>query len=235
MDLKPTITREEKSMNQVRQKSMKTFEDSYAEPPPYTSQPPSAAASFVNGPPPKSSVPAIEDLNFQRSPLEIPTPAECIAHLKLIHALAKLRHDVGNYEGLYGISMEKMDIMTSNGQDGGPVLSSGLAQQPGGIHDENGATAAIAAHAPINTTNVDAALAEQVRDKRWSIFVHKAVDRFEKWWETLPTTYTSYSAIFRTPITTSQFDSSYAAGAVGMYITSEYWNKANSNSQHVSH
>ena len=174
-------------MNDTRRASMKTFEDSYAEPPPYSSQPPSQAASATNipaGDQQTNRVPAIETLNFDRSPLEIPTPAECIAHLKLLHAFAKLRHDVGNCEGLYGISTEKFS-------------------QPA---NQNGSSSA----------TLDAGLAEQIRDKRWTIFVTKAVERYEKWWDTLPTTYLYSPTVTRGVIATIDFDSTYSSRYLGM-------------------
>jgi hypothetical protein len=101
-------TGEEKGMNIARELSMKTFEDLYAEPPPYSSRPPSTEKSAFNTNAEGAhsrSLPTAGELNFQQSSLEIPTPAECIAHLKLLHAFAKLRNDVGNHDGLFGISI----------------------------------------------------------------------------------------------------------------------------------
>jgi hypothetical protein len=145
-------TEEEKVMNIARERSMKNFEDRYAEPPPYTSEPITLYATVPgtnahNAP--SRSMPTSEDLNFQSSPLEIPTPAECIAHLKLLHAFAKLRHKVGNHDGLFGIKMETDT------------------------------------HLPRADSTDDEATAERVRDKRWSVYVTKAVARFEKWWDLL--------------------------------------------------
>lgn len=178
IDVKALRTGEEKGMNMAREKSMKTFEELYAEPPPYSSQPPSAQASTSSAHA-GGSVPATGEMNFQPSPLEIPTPAECIAHLKLLHAFAKLRHDIGNTDGLYGISMEDMDEkQSSNTFDGNPATNDG-AQQPGGEYEHDATQTATDSSTPERT----AALAERIRDKRWSIFVAKAVDRYEKWWD----------------------------------------------------
>jgi hypothetical protein len=163
-DRKAPLTGREKGMNQAREQSMKTFEELYAEPPPYT---PSPQASTSTG------VPKTEDLNFQPSPLEIPTPAECIAHLKLLHAFAKMRHDVGNCGGLYGIGISEVDGA------GVSAVWNGESSL-GGAHEQN---AGSDAHAPPNGNAVaGAGLAERLRDKRWAVFVTKAVNRYEKWW-----------------------------------------------------
>lgn len=153
-------------MNSTREQSMKTFEDLYSEPPPYSSRPPTQDAATSNGNiqhKPHRALPKINELNFQPSPLEIPTPAECIAHLKLLHAFAKLRQDVGNHEGLFGIHIEDGNSSTTNTPD-------------------------------------DASLAERLREKRWTIFVTKAVARFEKWWELL------YGSTYYSPIRTDTFE-----------------------------
>jgi hypothetical protein len=179
---------DEKIMNEAREESMKKFGDLYAEPPPYSSQPSSARTSTSNSAP-TARIPRIEQLSFTPSPLEIPTPAECISHLKLLHAFAKLRHDVGNHEGLYGIYLEKADdVAQAPFQNGG---------QNGGEHETHEQLAA-----PEAASGPDTSLAERVRDKRWSVFVEKAVARFEAWWDVLPTT----SSIWSVPIKTHNFE-----------------------------
>jgi len=166
-------TNEEKGINAARELSMKKFENRYAEPPAYTSRPSSSNAT------PSRTVPNAEDLNFQPSPLEIPTPAECIAHLKLLHAFARLRHGVGNHEGLFGISMGELDAKR---QTNGPSGSNGTTQS-GVAHEQDAAGAGADTHKSDTDTGSSAGLAERIRDKRWAVFVTKAVARFEKWWE----------------------------------------------------
>jgi hypothetical protein len=139
----------DKAMNSAREEAMGTFEKRYAEPPPYSADPPAQANAR------QDDRPNLEHLVFDPSPLEIPTPSECIAHLKLLHAFAKLRHDVGN----------RGDIVASE-----------------------------------KIRNFDDSIAEKLREKRWVVFVTKAVDRFERWYETLP-------EVFRHSITTQNFDS----------------------------
>ncbi|KAH7392137.1 hypothetical protein DE146DRAFT_723208 [Phaeosphaeria sp. MPI-PUGE-AT-0046c] len=154
----------EKAMNSAREKSMKTFEDLYSEPPPYSSRPPSRDTTACNHRTSPRNLPHVAELNFQPSPLEIPTPAECIAHLKLLHAFAKLRQDVGNREGLFGVNVKDCGSDETN--------------LPG-----------------------DEGLAERLREKRWTIFVTKAVARFEKWWDHLYLTST-----WDRPIATTTFE-----------------------------
>jgi hypothetical protein len=171
-------TDEEKEMNTAREQSMKTFEDMYAEPPPYSPRPSSSTTATSR------TVPASWELNFKPSPLEIPTPAECITHLKLLHAFAKLRHDIGNHENLYGIRLDDEQAKGLKSHLGGSSTADSVPQF-GGPHEEATIRAEIESHVPAPSAEHDAGLAERVRDKRWSIFVTKAVARFEKWWDML--------------------------------------------------
>ncbi|KAF2032414.1 hypothetical protein EK21DRAFT_99049 [Setomelanomma holmii] len=202
-DKKAPLTGDEKAMNSARQVSMKKFEDQYAEPPPYTSRPPSAKTSTsnrngTNGA--SLSVPTADQLNFESSPLEIPTPAECIAHLKLLHAFAKLRRDIGNRDGLFGISLEKTRAHEQSDDENGAQSSTDGESQPGRVQKENAGRVAVDTHA----SAPDAALAERIRDKRWAVFVHQAVDRFEAWWNSLSTK----SSVWYSPIRQSDFEAS---------------------------
>jgi hypothetical protein len=206
-DKKAPLTGEERVMNIARQVSMKTFEDQYADPPPYSSQPPSAetSTSNVTGSTTASrSVFTADQLNFQPSPLEIPTPAECIAHLKLLHAFAKLRRDIGNRDGLFGISLGKADTQEQSNNPNGAQSSTNGDAQPGGVHEQDAGRAAVESHAPETAATPDAALAERIRDKRWAVFVHKAVDRFEAWWNSL----SNASSVWYSTIKQSDFEAS---------------------------
>ncbi|KAF2465710.1 uncharacterized protein BDR25DRAFT_294736 [Lindgomyces ingoldianus] len=122
-------------------------------------------------------------LNFTPSPFDIPTPAECIAHLKLLHAFAKLRHEVGNQDGLFGIEFRKV---------------SGVLE---GMHEANPSKAAARGHTLSEKEIAEVDLAERIREKRWTVFVTAAVDRFEKWWDTLP----SHSDLYSSPLNMSMF------------------------------
>ncbi|KAF2267846.1 hypothetical protein CC78DRAFT_511594 [Lojkania enalia] len=151
-------TPEQQAANQQRKAEIEE-RSVFLEPPPYSPQSPviSRASSVIT----KTehtvqASPVLQHLDFTPSPLELPTAIECIAHLKLLHAFAKLRHEIGNREGLFGID---------------------IGAKPD--------------------------LAERIREKRWTVFVTKAVDRFAIWWETLPKT----SHLFPMPIRTSDFES----------------------------
>lgn len=170
MDRKPRTTPDEIEKDAKRQRSFQTWEETDTDTmamgaPPSYEEAVIASSSTANPQQGRSLVPVADTLDFTPSPLEMPTPAECIAHLKLLHALAKLRQDVGNDNGTHGVSLEK---------EGGEV---------------------------------DAALAERVREKKWAIFVAQAVDNFERWWKSLPSQYPDSTSVWRTPITTDDFDS----------------------------
>lgn len=167
-DTKARTTNEEKLMNEAREKSMSKLEDLYAEPPPYSSRPPSTDVTVTNGVAQDASpqsMPTFEELDFQPSPLELPTPAACIAHLKLLHSFARLRQEIGTREGLFGILTEPGDLDEAS--------------------KEKTETAAT------DDTN----FGERIRDKKWTVFVTKAVARFEKWWDLLSGASNWYSSI----------------------------------------
>ena len=191
-------------MKDLRRKSMQPLEENYAEPPPYTSRPPSDEISNLNpnpAGPPLGNVPSIEDLDFTPNPLDLPTTSECTAHLKLLHAFAKLRHDVGNSKGMYGIIVEKGD------DDVRPNELEMGTQSGGGAHVSNPEITAVEAHTQETTTDSEAAaLSERIRDKKWTVFVHKAVQRFEKWVNSLTSLHAA-SSIFLSPISTGVFGS----------------------------
>jgi hypothetical protein len=75
----------------------------------------------------------------------LPTNDECIAHLKLLAALANLRDETAETDGLFGIN---------------DSLAAGFSGQS---RDE---------------------LLVKIREKRWAVYVTRAVDRFQKWWQT---------------------------------------------------
>ncbi|KAF2197879.1 hypothetical protein GQ43DRAFT_434772 [Delitschia confertaspora ATCC 74209] len=116
----------------------------------------------------KSTGTHLAPLDFTPSLLEMPTPAECFAHLKLLHAFHKLRNEIANHEGLYGIHLYEAPA----GPSSKPVLQ-----------------------------DFETYL-EKLREKRWTIYVTKAVDRFSKWLIKLPVT----SDTFPGPIQTTDFD-----------------------------
>jgi len=76
----------------------------------------------------------------------VPSNDECIAHLKFLGALAILREDVSESDGLFGIRDIEADVI-------GNEKEKALAR---------------------------------IREKRWAVYVARAVDRFETWFNSLP-------------------------------------------------
>src|SRR5688572_25206395 len=109
-------SKEDSASNQAkenRRSSIAILEKILEDPPPYTSQPPSANTSFAGIDKVDSkSNPGLSPnkLDFAPSPIELPTPAECLAHLKLLHAFAKLRHVIGNQNGYSGIYSDESEL-----------------------------------------------------------------------------------------------------------------------------
>lgn len=201
------LTVAEKAKNTERRQSIRAIGEQFGDPPPYTSQPSSVQASSSNVGSEKLSTTTnvpFENLDFKPSPLELPTAAECIAHLKLLHAFAKVRHEIGNHEGLFGIKFEKFEDAKEPLDLPRDELPRSDSHQPEGVHGQDGSRAAV----PNENENEDAALVERIREKRWTVFVTKAAHRFEKWWDSW---YASY------PIATTDYDSSGRRQAPRMF------------------
>lgn len=86
----------------------------------------------------------------------------CLAHLKLLHAIHSLKEDVGYTDGLWGIwdSRAEWDTEILHGEALPPGIKLDKLSQ-----DEK----------------VKLALS-RLREKRWAIFLARAVDRYEAWW-----------------------------------------------------
>ncbi|PSR84241.1 hypothetical protein BD289DRAFT_368883 [Coniella lustricola] len=99
-----------------------------------------------------------------------PTVDTCLAHLKLLYAFQTLKDDVGYTNGLWGI----WDSMADALQPGPDDLS---AEAAGASTTTPAATTKVSAQeqAKLNLS--------RLREKRWAIFVARAVDRYQSWWE----------------------------------------------------
>lgn len=190
----------EKEKNAERRLSMRRMGDELGAPPPYSSRPPSTAASSSHvgtEDAPTPTAPTTEALDFTPSPLELPTHAECIAHLKLLHAFAKLRHEVGNEEGLFGIEFEQYE-------DARETIDSPMEKAPRNEKEKSHSVHEATEPAEEGEeARAEAAFAESVREKRWTVFVTKAVDRFEKWWVSVPN---RSNTTFTTAVRMEEFD-----------------------------
>jgi hypothetical protein len=83
------------------------------------------------------------------------TPDQCIAHLKLLEAFNQLREDIGNTNNLFGIQSPPSKEKVEKSEKT-PL---------------------------VRGVDLDALAQVRVREKRWAVFVARAVDRFEKWWD----------------------------------------------------
>ncbi|KAI1771974.1 hypothetical protein F4818DRAFT_454190 [Hypoxylon cercidicola] len=122
--------------------------------------------SFENG---QAEAPPVEELNSAFSSLHLVspstevTPDTCLAHLKLLHAFETLKEDVGYTDGLWGLYDSR--VLSKNDR------KSNAVQNNLKLDDETGKRLA------------------GLREKRWALFVARAVDRYEAWWGKLSTTY----------------------------------------------
>lgn len=123
------------------------------------------------GLPPPGSEPAI-DLDAAFAKLDLsngarnPDTDTCLAHLKLLFAFQTMKEDIGYTDGLWNIwdtcadgnmsVLEDMDVEEEIDPD---PESKGLKQKQ--------------------------IVLSKLREKRWALFVARAVDRYEAWWDSL--------------------------------------------------
>ncbi|KAM6525731.1 hypothetical protein FALCPG4_011265 [Fusarium falciforme] len=120
----------------------------------------------------------LSHLGIQTS-IQDPSAITCLAHLKLIHAIAKLKESIGYTDGLFGIWDSRARYNRVKAKNGtaefGAVTSNYLFDQlshqgPGfNIISDNGKSLALS----------------KIREKRWAIYVARAVDRYEAWWSSV--------------------------------------------------
>lgn len=91
------------------------------------------------------------------------TESRCLAHLKLLHAFQALKEDVGYTDGLWGI-WDSL-VADSKGNILDPKEYPPEKEKKDMTEDEE-----------------KQMLMSKIREKRWAIFVARAVDRYEAWW-----------------------------------------------------
>ncbi|KAM3499984.1 hypothetical protein MY10362_006810 [Beauveria mimosiformis] len=91
------------------------------------------------------------------------TESRCLAHLKLLHAIQAMKEDVGYTDGLWGI----WDSLVSDGK--------GICLEAPKLHPQ-------AKSAEITSDEEKKMMLSKLREKRWAIFLARAVDRYEAWW-----------------------------------------------------
>ncbi|WYZ44591.1 hypothetical protein EsH8_VII_001027 [Colletotrichum jinshuiense] len=138
-----------------------TYEDAKAEPPPFEDQPPPFEAHDGLRGKRLLAEGDVANLTAAFSSLRLATQRDpdvdsCLAHLKLLFAIQTLKEDIGYTNGLWDL----WDIRA------GPAPDS----------DEGSSKDA--------QDRLKKFLA-MLREKRWAIFLTRAVDRYETWWKTL--------------------------------------------------
>ncbi|KAK2601781.1 hypothetical protein QQS21_004665 [Conoideocrella luteorostrata] len=88
----------------------------------------------------------------------------CIAHLKLLHAIHELKEDVGYTDGLFG-------LYDSQAVEDANCLDLDTIHIGKGVKIEE-------------LDKIKVALSK-IREKRWALFVARAVDRYEVWWKSM--------------------------------------------------
>lgn len=116
-----------------------------------------------------------------------PDADTCLAHLKLLFAIQAMKEEVGYTDGLWGI----WDTRTDTGELGDLVVDEPDAKSGNNAHgaDER-----------------KLATLSKLREKRWALFVARAVDRYESWWSSLRSTFPLIERDMETP-STPKYDS----------------------------
>ncbi|KAF4832764.1 Glycine-rich domain-containing protein 1 [Colletotrichum tropicale] len=106
--------------------------------------------------PPSSLTDPLENLSIAQSPTAIPTEAHCLAHLRLLYAFNRLKTEKGYRNGLWNIFDSRAGSQTS-------------------AHDSKKAAIPDPAEPSID-------ILVKLREKRWAVYVARAVSRYEAWW-----------------------------------------------------
>lgn len=126
----------------------------------------SSSAPPVGSPPPADGqidiTAAFSNLSLDRNPRD-PTVDTCLAHLKLLHAFQSMKEDVGYTDGLW-------DLWDRRAESEGDI-------------DLDDAEQSETKRTPDDERKIRLS---KIREKRWALFVARAVDRYEAWWETFP-------------------------------------------------
>ncbi|KAH7034662.1 uncharacterized protein B0I36DRAFT_82922 [Microdochium trichocladiopsis] len=93
----------------------------------------------------------------------------CLAHLKLLSAFQQLKADVGYTDGLWQL----FDARALNSET-----------QPVHVSEKKGEKGEKAKAAVDDETSPLTKKLAEIREKRWILFVARAVDRYEAWWKT---------------------------------------------------
>jgi hypothetical protein len=159
--------------------------------------PPTAAAAPIDAPPPSYTAnaapqgPSLDEINagfanlsIEDHPKTFPDTNLTLAHLKLLEAFFILKQDIGYTDGAF-------DLWDS--------------RAPGTV--ESVANDEVAR----NTRNE---ALSKIREKRWALYVARAVHRFETWWTKVLCTYEDGQMLRQSDMATKQFQDWTSAGKV---------------------
>lgn len=108
---------------------------------------------------------AFENLSLN-STSDTPDVDTCVAHLKLLFAFESMKEDVGYTDGLWNIWDSRADLDIE--------LSTADLEALGARGEKR---------LPDDERKLKLS---KIREKRWALFVARAVDRYESWWASLP-------------------------------------------------
>lgn len=146
-------------------------------PPAYTTAQPGQ-----NSPPDVDITAAFSSLNISPTPQD-PTVETCLAHLKLLYAVQSLKEDVGYTDGLWDIWDTRAE--GSDSDIDVELPSDHLPTSVATTVDSNGSQGEKDGIAPSDLQKIRLS---KIREKRWALFVARAVDRYEAWWNVFPKT-----------------------------------------------
>ncbi|KAK3393886.1 hypothetical protein B0H63DRAFT_387233 [Podospora didyma] len=118
-------------------------------------------------PDPVNLIAAFDKLKLNDAPAN-PANETCLAHLKLLFAIQSMKEDVGYTDGLWGLWDSIVGPLS-------PVPVRSTDQSPDAERSPEE-----------KMRDGQLALLSKVREKRWALFVARAVERYEVWWKMLP-------------------------------------------------
>ncbi|KAI5467827.1 hypothetical protein BGZ63DRAFT_431370 [Mariannaea sp. PMI_226] len=133
-------------------------------PPPYAPVE-AAGPALQDDLPPGEPGATFPSLNPAPGPAD-PQSDSCLAHLKLLFAFQNLREDVGYTDGLWG-------LWDTRAEGNMTVTAEGEVQEDSGTG------------AKVKDPKEQLLVLSKIREKRWALYVARAVDRYEAWWKAI--------------------------------------------------
>lgn len=151
-------------------------ESDNAPPPEYSAVAPdngNAAAAAAAADEAANVTAAFDNLTLSNVPVD-PSVETCLAHLKLLFAFQWMKEDVGFTDGLWGVWDSRAGPID-------PVFTTRPEKEKKAHHEKETTEHGPSVEERIRNKNLEAL--SRVREKRWALFVTRAVDRYETWWE----------------------------------------------------